>query len=312
MKNINYEQKNNEKIDTRKKKTYCIIETSGSPHEDGLQSLVETLKVFDYRVILCLSKENADRAEKLEINKSVDQILVCENWKILFGPIELFKKTDALIMHTISVRNTLPLFLITLLCKTPFVIFIRNINSWYRFTWHKSSIRNLIARNISTMLKKIMLRRCASIIVENERLKATLLEHGEENVDVVPFKIIKCKRVKYECEQEKIFNLIVPGVIDFKKKDLETILTAFAQLSKDEAKLIRIIFLGRVKTSEDNLICLRYKKIFGDSFLYFTNFIEPYQFEKFMDEADLVIGSYFPLHICEHFRKHTGALRVLR
>ncbi len=291
---------------SEKKKICCILETSGSPHEDGLQSLVETLKTLDYRVILFLSKVNADRSEKLDINKCADEILIYENWQVLFGIVKLFKKYDLMILHTVSVRNTLPLFLITLICNIPYVIFIRNINSWYKYTWHKSTLMNIIARNISTLLKKIMLARCASIIVENERLKETLLKNGQLKIDVVPFKKIKGIRKNYGDDRINIINLIVPGVIDFKKKDLETILTAFAQLKKEEIRKLKLIFLGKVKNSEDSMMCSRYKEILGDAFDYYTKFIEPRLFEKIMDEANVVIGSYFPHHVCEHFNEIYG------
>ena len=284
-------------------KKYLIIENSDSPHEDGLNCLVEILRFSGSNITLYLSRGNEDRAIALGIDKKVSSIIVENRWYNIFKYIKTARDYDCVIYHTISVRNTMQLFIFAILSRVSPTLFIRNINSWFSYSFHHGQIKQVIARNLSIFFKKILIKKSNSVIVENDRLRFELNAKAIHKVDVIPFRALK---VSEKDSNFEIFKFVVPGVIDFDKKNLQMILDAFALLPADIRIQSKLIFLGKTKKKSDESICKQYKFEFGNMFEYFTHFIDTKTYEDIFDDASAVMSSYFSQHVCEHFNEIYG------
>lgn len=285
--------------------TCIIIETSGSPHEDGLNCLVDTLNILDYSITIYLSTKNLKNTCDLGIDKKINKIIVENNLFSIYKYINEIKKYDKVVYHTISVRNTFQLYSLAILSGISPILYIRNINSWYKYSYHYTKLKDIVVRNISILMKKKLLSISESILVENKRMQKTLIKMGEKCVDVIPFKIVT-KINQNNINSKNRIKLVVPGVVDFKKKNLETIINSFSELNPDSIKKLQLIFLGKTKSKFEEKICSEAQLKFGDAFKFYNYFIDTVEFEKTLDAASAIIGSYYPVHMCEHFNEVYG------
>lgn len=287
-------------------KRFIIIENSNSAHEEGIVSLVKLLKLKGLYVVLLLGKINLARAMELKLNQIADEIHPLRRYSSIFNVLNFRRCDDVIIYNTISVRNSVFTF-VTSHGRGRNIYYIRNANSWLKYSWHYTSIIDYFTRNISTYLKKGMLKKAKMILVENSRLKDYLISHSVMNVEVVPFKLydefLQAPRLSTKV------NFVVPGIVDFKTKRIDMVVEAFLSLDMEVRKRVQLTLLGRTKGVTEENKCREWKQLLGLSFVYFSSFVPVHDFSKIMSECDAVLSALIVKHRCEHFSEVYGLTR---
>jgi hypothetical protein len=287
-------------------KRYLIIENSNSPHEEGIVSLAKVLKLKSSYVVLLIGEGNAGRVKELSLREMVDEIHYLKKYSTIYQVLNFRKHEDVVIYNTISVRNSLFTFF-TSLGRGENIYYIRNANSWLKYSWHYTSVIDYFTRNISTFLKKIMLHRSSMVIVENGRIRNYLISQSFNRVEIVPFKFL------YEDTQTRKSNtkiqFIVPGLIDFSRKKIDIVVDAFNLLDGEVREKICLTLLGRTKGSIEEAKCREWKQFLGASFTYFSTFVSVRDFSERMAECDIVVCAFKVEHRCAHFSETYGLTR---
>jgi hypothetical protein len=287
-------------------KRYLIIENSSSPHEEGIVSLVKVLKNRGSYVALLIEDGNAGRVGELCLGELVDEVHYLKKYFSIFQVLKFRKRDDVVIYNTISVRNSLFTFL-TSLGRGANIYYIRNANSWLKYSWHLTSIIDLFTRNISTFFKKIMLSRSTMVLVENGRIRNYLISQSVTRVEIVPFKFLN------ESAQTKKFNhkiqFIIPGLVDFSRKKIEVVVDAFKLLDSEVRDKVCLTLLGRTKGPVEEVKCREWKQFLGASFTYFSSFVSVRDFSERMAECDVVVCAFKVEHRCAHFSETYGLTR---
>lgn len=287
-------------------KRYLIIENSSSPHEEGIVSLVKVLKNRGLYVALLIGDGNAGRVGELCLGELVDEVHYLKKYFAIFQVLNFRKRDDVVIYNTISVRNTLFTFF-TSLGKGLNIYYIRNANSWLKYSWHLTSIIDLFTRNISTFFKKIMLSSSSMVLVENGRIRNYLISQSVTRVEIVPFKFLN------ESAQTKKLNhkiqFIIPGLVDFSRKKIEVVVDAFKLLDSEVRDKVCLTLLGRTKGPVEEVKCREWKQLLGASFIYFSSFVSVRDFSERMAECDIVVCAFKVEHRCAHFSETYGLTR---
>lgn len=287
-------------------KRFIIIENSGSAHEEGIVSLVKLLKLKGFHLVLLLGKINMVRAIDLKLDQFTDEIHVIGGFFCLFDVLKFRRRDDVIIYNTISVRNSVFTFL-TSQGRGHNVYYIRNANSWLKYSWHYTSIFDYFSRNVSTYLNKAMLSSAKMILVENGRLKNYLVSHDVKNVEVIPFKLYE--EFLHSPRANSKINFIVPGIVDFKTKKIDIIVDAFLKLDNDIRERVQLTLLGRTKGLIEESRCREWKRLLGSSFVYYSSFVPVLDFSKIMSECDAVVSALIVQHRCEHYSEVYGLSR---
>lgn len=287
-------------------KRYLIIENSSSPHEEGIVSLVKVLKAKSSYVALLIGDGNAGRVKELGLGELVDEVHYLKKYFAICQVLNFRMHDDVVIYNTISVRNSLFTFF-TSLGRGANVYYIRNANSWLKYSWHFTSIIDLFTRNISTFFKKIMLSRSSMVLVENGRIKNYLISQLVTRVEVVPFKFLNDSAHTKKLNQK--FQFIIPGLIDFSRKKIDIVVDAFKLLETDVREKVCLTLLGRTKGPVEEAKCREWKQLLGASFTYFSSFVSVRDFSERMAECDVVVCAFKVEHRCAHFSETYGLTR---
>ena len=220
--------------------------------------------------------------------------------------LQFRKHDDVVIYNTISVRNSLFTF-ITSLGRGANIYYIRNANSWLKYSWHFTSITDLFTRNISTFLKKMMLSRSNMILVENGRIRNYLISQLVTHVEIVPFKFLNDSTCTKKLNHK--IQFIIPGLIDFSRKKIDVVVDAFKLLDSEVRNKVCLTLLGRTKGPVEEAKCREWKEYLGTSFTYFSSFVSVQDFSERMAECDVVVCAFKVEHRCAHFSETYGLTR---
>lgn len=288
------------------KKKYIIIENSGSPHEKGLFAIARLLLLNGHEVAVFAGKKNFDRVSilnekyRLEVKKLDYCALI---YKRFFST-----KHVHLIFNTTSTRNCVINLLIAIVYFGRNVFYIRNARSWLHFSTHDRFLKYTILRAIVYFSKRVMLRTRSSLLVEKTTIKKYLYDHDVRDVDVIPYMFFENLNVDIRKISGPSLKIVSPGVIDFNKKDLLTIIEAM-EIMLELGIEVKLTFLGKVKSSKDEEICRFYKKKFKESFTYYTNFIPEKNYDSSLQAADIILGSFKIDNKCEYFDEIYGTTK---
>jgi hypothetical protein len=285
---------------------YIIVENSESPHEEGILAICKLLKMANAYIILMLGGTNFFRAKELGLNNIANEIHFMKKSSSLFMLLKARNQNTAVIYNTISVRNSIFTFLTSFgLGKN--IYYIRNANSWLKYSWHYTSIVDVIARNISTFLKKNMLSRENIVLVENSRIKNFLFKNNIKYVDVVPFKFRSDSYRK--STSTDLIKFIVPGLVDFSRKQIDLVVKSFLAIDLDLRKNVQLILLGKPKGQQEIDKCREWERMLGKSFTWYSSFVPVSEFSNKMSQCDVVITAFKTQHQCEHFSEVYGISR---
>lgn len=287
-------------------KRYLIIENSCSPHEEGIVSLVKVLKAKRSYVALLIGDGNAGRVKELGLRELVDEVHYLKKYSAICQVLNLRMRDDVVIYNTISVRNSLFTFLTSLGCGAN-IYYIRNANSWLKYSWHYTSIIDFFTRNISIFLNKSMLSRASMVLVENGRIRNYLISQSVTRVEIIPFKFLN----EVSCAQKfnQKIQFIVPGLIDFSRKKIDVVVDAFKLLDAEVREKVCLTLLGRTKGPVEEAKCHEWKQFLGASFTYFSSFVSVRDFSERMAKCDVVVCAFKVEHRCAHFSETYGLTR---
>lgn len=282
--------------------TYYIFENSNSPHEEGIETLILALKNKGYKVVLLLNRVAYDRIKTLQIQNLSNDVITFNNFTVFFTLIKNVEKNDVIIYNTISVRNSLTIFLLSIFVERN-VYYVRNANSWLFFSNHAGKLRSKFLRFFSTLIKKILLRKAYFLIVESDKIKRYLSEFTDKRIEIVPFKYFNPSDSP-KASLSKIIDLVVPGEVDLKRKKLEIFIDALRMLNTKDLSRIRLIFLGKAR--ENIKLCEQWKDEFGDSFIFFKEFVSSEVFERHIMSATYIVSSLEINHESKYLKEIYG------
>ena len=287
-------------------KKYIVVENSESPHEEGILSICKFLKMADAHIVLMLGEVNFTRANALGLDQIADEIQLLKKPFSIFTLLKSRNKNSTVIYNTISVRNSLFTFL-TSFGFGKNVYYIRNANSWLRYSWHYTSLMDVIVRNISTFLKKNMLSREYMVLVENSRIKKYLIEKKIKRIDVVPFKFRN--DLHSNASSTGLIRFVMPGLVDFKRKQIDLVVKSFLAIELDLRNKFQLILLGKTRGQIEIDACQDWERLLGKSFIWYKSFVGVSEFSRIMSQCDIVITAFKTQHQCEHFSEIYGVTR---
>jgi hypothetical protein len=267
-------------------KIYIFENTNALHVEESLETIY---KIFSlkYDVVFCLGDKAVSRvSDNIGIMKHC--IALDSYWKIMrfFRAID---GNDIVIYPTISVRNSLILFILSFVV-TKNIYYIRNSNSWLEYSCHKTDVFSRVLSNATTFIKKKLLNRAHQIFVANSNLKDYLESRGVvKKINIVPYKLFDKTNTHSVLDYDR-FKFVIPGGIDISKKDLKLIRTATNILSKGDRERFTIILLGRPADKLNQDFCVQWKREIGDSLMYYTSFIPDQEFTAVLRESHFVLG----------------------
>jgi glycosyltransferase involved in cell wall biosynthesis len=287
-------------------KRYLIIENSNSPHEEGIVSLVKVLKSKESYVVLFIGEGNLERVNELNLREMVDEVYCLKKYSEIYQVLNFRNRGDVVVYNTISVKNSIFTFL-TSLGNGSNIYYIRNANSWLKYSWHYTTIIDFFTRNISIFLKKIMLAHSGMVLVENGRLKNYLISQSFFRVEVIPFKLLSEISCAHKSSQR--IQFMIPGLIDFSRKKIDIVVEAFKLLDEEVREKVCLTLLGRTKGPIEEEKCREWKSILGNGFTYFSSFVPVWKFSEKMAECDVVVCAFKVQHKCPHFSETYGLTR---
>lgn len=285
---------------------YIIIENSGSAHELGIFSIAQTLKSLDKKVLIFVGEKHFDRTKEINgsYNFKITNLSIYSLVKMRF----LGSDVPHLVFNTISTRNCIVNTFLALLYFRKTVFYIRNAKSWVQYDNHILSLKYSFLRAITYLCKQVMLFCRHSLLVEKETIKKFLRRNGLEDVDVIPFIFYEPKERLEKQNVTKMLEIVCPGVVDFKTKNLTLVLDA-CDLAIASGYNVRLTFLGRPRTPKDSEICNHYKEKLKTQFIYFDGFVHESDFRKSILSSDVIIGAFKINHTCSHFDEVYGTTK---
>lgn len=97
------------------------------------------------------------------------------------------------------------------------------------------------------------------------------------------------------CEKRKVFRVVVPGMVDVKRKDFQIVFRALEKVVTHEGgdEAVELVLLGENKSIRGRVLVWRFEKRLkarGVKLVQFKNRVSNLQFEQFLESADLVIA----------------------
>jgi hypothetical protein len=264
-----------------------IFENTNSLHIE--EALVTLRRVFkqNYEVQFCLNDKAINRVKNnTEIMGNVINISKIYDFVSFLKNID---RDDIVIYPTVSARNINLLYLMSFYINKN-IYYIRNSNSWLKYSNHQDKIIFKLISNITTFLKKKLLKKSYQIFVANSNLKNYLEENQiNKTINIVPYKFFDESNYTSNLDINNL-KIVIPGGIDISKKDLLLIREATKSLTQDIKNKFTIILLGKPSRKEDLHFCEEWKKEMGKSLEYFTSFIPDSQFTNTLKESHFVLG----------------------
>lgn len=202
-------------------------------------------------------------------------------------------------------RRTLFVF-ITSFGRGKNIYYIRNANSWLRYSLHFNRWRDYLPRLVSTTLKKFLFPRAHFVIAEFDSIRRYIEANSSVRVDVIPFKNYDGPRARRDSGR---MHLVVPGGVDFRMKDIATLVNAIRRLKPELRDRIKLTLLGRTASPLELAQCQAWKAELGDAFVFHSSFVSVADFSEAFETADAVICCFVLEHRCAYFSETYGTSR---
>lgn len=188
--------------------------------------------------------------------------------------------------------NLLVLLEFIIKIKKPIFLTLHNINTWIFPTqifdlkhWFFSSIRGLFVKNAS------------GIIVVSPNLKRYVeeLTSDKKRVFFFPFSNFKLKNSVLKTNTEGPINIIIPGMVDSKRRNYDLVLDAFKNHLLNGNNKLKLILLGKLG-DDDSSIRIRVKSEdinseFPDSVKFYSQFIPTKDFDQILESGDFLLSN---------------------
>ncbi|NBW64801.1 hypothetical protein EBR44_03410 [bacterium] len=284
---------------------YILVENSNSPHEEGLIAILNVLKTLGRDTTVFLGASHVDRAKQLGIHDLADRVITLKERGAWLQLLRYRQAGDRVLYNTTSVRRTVFVF-VTSFGRGKNIYYIRNANSWMRFSTHFTRWRDYLPRLLSTAMKKYLFPRAHFVIAEFDSIRRYIEANSRVRVDVIPFKNYHGTPPRRDSGR---VHLVVPGVVDFRTKDITTMVNAIRLLPPTLRDQVKLTLLGRTASAAEEKQCLAWKAELGDAFVYHSGFVPVTAFSEAFETADAVICCFVLEHRCAHFSETYGTSR---
>ena len=275
------------------KKVY-ILELSKSPHLSSVINIYKLLeKSEDY--IPIIFKYNF--LQKDLLNQDEYRIYTRSFIKLLYD----LEKQDIVIVNTISLRTILPTLIIAL--RTDKLgIYVRNANSWKNYYFNSKRVIYSLKNFINTFGRKLIKPRTSFYLCGNYNMLRLLNRWKFQNSMVIPFSGFYQSVHFSPSKNNRLEYYVIPGAIDFKRKNIDLILEAY----KNSNKRFLIALLGTPRNVIDKEKLERWKAILGDYLITFESFISYKDYNNYISNSKAIIASIYPKIIDEGFHEKYG------
>jgi hypothetical protein len=192
-------------------------------------------------------------------------------------------KWDVVFFNTLE-ANWLPNFLFFLFVRKDvnLVLTIHNIHSFFK----KSRAKGLRAF-VKRRAKNLALKKCR-LNVYSENLKQCLLQYvSGANPFLLPYRVCDTTVERLNRSEQNQFRIVIPGSIDVKRRDYFSVLEVAERLS--DLKHIRFVLLGKPYGAEATALVDKFEQM-QDTVVCYREFIDEHEFERQMQQADIVWG----------------------
>jgi hypothetical protein len=230
------------------------------------------------------SRENVQRINR--INQTSVLRFLWSNWKTL-------KQQERIILEQPFTKLIWYLIFFSIL-KKPLTLIVHNTNTWIS----PSLVFNTKHLFFSILRLKIS-KLCDSYIVVDPNLQEYVQAIvPTKKVYFIPFQKIEKKKESFENTKKSI---VIPGMVDSKRRDYHTVLCAFYDFLKANPNSdLQLVLLGRIKITNDTQIIFelveKIQKIKIQSLKYFTEFIPDAIFHSYLTEATFVLSNVTPYY----------------
>ncbi|HEX2935862.1 MAG TPA: hypothetical protein VHO72_10955 [Bacteroidales bacterium] len=199
---------------------------------------------------------------------------------------------DVVFFNTLE-ANWLPnfLFFLTIRSKVNLVLTIHNIHSFFKKAETKG-LRPFAKQHA----KSLALQKCR-LNVYSEKLKACLLQYKPDaNPFLLPYRVFDPQLSDLNPLQHNDFRIVIPGSVDIKRRDYFFV-REIAERLKDLTH-IRFVLLGKPYGDEAAALVSKLEQL-KDTVLCYREFIDESEFERQMQQADIVWGPltrYYAAH----------------
>ncbi|AZQ61547.1 hypothetical protein EI427_04675 [Flammeovirga pectinis] len=173
--------------------------------------------------------------------------------------------------------------------KTNKTLVIHNINTWC-FPVGTAKIKILIYN----IIRQIIYKFSNDIIVVSPNLKHYLDKLVlDKNIYFFPFKHPNVNFVSRSNINNEKIKIIIPGMIDTKRREYDSILDAFLVSLNNGVNNIQLILLGKLNPNKSTII----QKIsdinqkYTNSIIYFTSFIPENVFNQHLELCDFLLSN---------------------
>lgn len=260
-----------------------LVETTNALHAVDLASTINDVLKLNFNVEILVLNHIKHRFDG-DLN----------NVKVIDSYFDILKfiiknKDSTFIFNTISVRNIFPLFIFSLFIKNDYY-YLHNLRSWFKRT-QKKNIFHSLCSFLSTLLKVTIRKRSKGLFVANENMLRYMINKGEssKHCSIMPFKLRQCDL----CLNNSggVVNFVIPGAVDFTKKDFNILREAFSLIPVSIQSKFRVVLLGKVQSSLERDFCESWRCESSIELVFFNSFIPDDVFKVELRAASVIFGS---------------------
>lgn len=269
-------------------KKLFIFDNSKAPHQTSIYGISKIFQKNGYEVIFCLGKYPLQK-----IGNPEEEVIYISSLSGIIRFFKKYKKADILIFNTVSFRTVFFNFFITLFTKNN-IFYVRNANSWFALPTHAKRVHHKIIGKLITLTKRYLLKhKSVGLISGSFNIKNYLKKQGVNlPTYVIPFNFFSKQRVDLnKVNKDKPFLFVIPGTIDFKRKDLSVIRDATYLFSKDERENFKVILLGYPVDDYSLNFVNEWKSEIGDSLQFWPGFVPNEDFANVLEKGNVIMGS---------------------
>ena len=165
--------------------------------------------------------------------------------------------------------------------KCPSILTIHNINAWSEHGPHfKKNILHTADSFVASFYSNRIINKFTYLNVVNESLLLSAnKKFPDKDIFSIPFSVAN-DTVK--TDEKKTIDFVIPGTVDSRRRDYETVLDVFDVLQRDY-KNIRLILLGKCDQN------IKQKNV-----ITFNKYVSKVEYDEYLRNSDFIITSSHP------------------
>ncbi|GAA4753289.1 glycosyltransferase [Flavisolibacter ginsenosidimutans] len=183
------------------------------------------------------------------------------------------------------------------------ILTLHNVNYWFTMARRLKVFKRPRNDEHRAMLKIAQKVDAYLVISENQKDYLKYDIGVKKKVIVFPYFIFEPQPQKVSVEKTNKLEIVIPGTLEYGRKDYEVAVEVFKILDK---RLFKLVLLGHIKDEYGANILVECQKLQDEGLevVWFSKYIQPDEFERVMTEADVVFA---PIRVNT---KHRGIAEV--